>query len=438
MQCWVSPGVVLMASFLRGRGVALRFVVSVVVGCAVAIFSVADGAARGSGAGRVVPAARVPSAPFVGLSAVSCPSAKACTAVGALYRNTLALSFFSGVPVAERWNGRRWSLQRMPDVPNGQSNGLSVSCPSLSECSVVGSVTISPSGSYPRVSVPLVERWSHGTWSIQRIPRPRGVSLREVHLGDVSCGAPTTCMAVGSSGVRGVPLAERWNGKAWAVERLAGNVQGALTSVSCMSKRACIAVGYNGNRAYAEEWTGSRWSHALMPGRSYLTDDGGSVSGLSCASLAACMAVGSWATSCPSARLARADCLSGALVWRWNGSQWSLRGRNAPEGNAYVAVSCVSVTRCAVLDDSNNLLLSNGGRWVYEPRPYNRNRNVGFSVGGLSCASATACIAVGTTSFYGSVSLPSGSYEIAAKPLAWRWDGRRWVDMSPPNPRSAR
>ena len=180
----------------------------------------------GSGADRVVPAARVPSAPFVGLSAVSCPSAKVCTAVGALYRNTLALSFGSGVPVAERWNGRRWSLQRMPDLPHGRPNGLSVSCPSPSECSVVGSVTTSPSGSYPHVSVPLVERWSHRTWSIQRIARPQRVSLQEVQLMDVSCGAPTACMAVGTTvnryGHDASPLAELWNGRAWSIQRLAG------------------------------------------------------------------------------------------------------------------------------------------------------------------------------------------------------------------------
>ena len=108
------------------------------------------------------------SRPDVWLQSVACASARACTAVGVFDAHRLALSLGNGVPVAERWNGRQWSLQRMPDVPNGKPDQLSISCPSQSECFVVGSVITSSIDSYPRVEVPLVERWSNGAWSIQR------------------------------------------------------------------------------------------------------------------------------------------------------------------------------------------------------------------------------------------------------------------------------
>ena len=178
------------------------------------------------------------SRPDVWLQSVACASARACTAVGVFDANRLALSLGNGVPVAERWNGRQWSLQRMPDVPNGKPDQLSVSCPSQSECFVVGSVITSSIDSYPRVEVPLVERWSNGAWSIQRMPMPHDVSLPEVRLADVSCGAASVCMAVGSVGTVASPLAERWDGRRWSVQRLAGRAQGTLSAASCTSKRA--------------------------------------------------------------------------------------------------------------------------------------------------------------------------------------------------------
>lgn len=235
------------------------------------------------------------SRPDVWLQSVACASARACTAVGVFDANRLALSLGNGVPVAERWNGRQWSLQRMPDVPNGKPDQLSISCPSQSECFVVGSVITSSIDSYPRVEVPLVERWSNGAWSIQRMPTPHDVSLPEVRLADVSCGAASVCMAVGSVGTVASPLAERWDGRRWSVQRLAGRAQGTLSAASCTSKRACIAVGDGGNRGYAEDWNGSRWSRASLPTKGYLSAAaGGSISGLSCTSMTACMAVGAW------------------------------------------------------------------------------------------------------------------------------------------------
>ena len=63
-----------------------------------------------------------------GLNAVSCTSASACTAVGR-----------SGAgPLAERWNGARWSVQATQDPPSRFSSLAGVSCASGATCTAVG------------------------------------------------------------------------------------------------------------------------------------------------------------------------------------------------------------------------------------------------------------------------------------------------------------
>jgi hypothetical protein len=65
---------------------------------------------------------------------VSCPSAEACTAVGESITN-------AGIqePLAERWNGKDWSVQSTPNPGGGQNSGLAaVSCASARSCTAVG------------------------------------------------------------------------------------------------------------------------------------------------------------------------------------------------------------------------------------------------------------------------------------------------------------
>ena len=66
-----------------------------------------------------------------GMVAVSCSSSTFCTGVG----NTA-----EGAPLAEHWNGRRWSIQPTPKVSHSNYLAalLGVSCPSLQTCTAVG------------------------------------------------------------------------------------------------------------------------------------------------------------------------------------------------------------------------------------------------------------------------------------------------------------
>ena len=85
-------------------------------------------------------------------------------------------------------------------------------------------------------------------------PCPRGADFADVHA--VSCSSERQCMAVGFADYP-VPcesdcgdfsrvLVERWNGKRWSLQRVstpAGKPSSSLSSVSCTSRRACVAVG---------------------------------------------------------------------------------------------------------------------------------------------------------------------------------------------------
>src|SRR5690242_15945107 len=101
------------------------------------------------------------------LSAVSCTSGRACTAVGS---HAASLSS-TGFPLAERWNGTHWRIQRTVLPAGANSGGLSgVSCPSATACTAVGSTP----GKTPDTSANLAEAWNGTRWRVQAIPAPKG------------------------------------------------------------------------------------------------------------------------------------------------------------------------------------------------------------------------------------------------------------------------
>ena len=143
------------------------------------------------------------------LRVVSCSSRSACVAVG------------SGVdpsthPLAERWNGRRWSLIPAPDRLGAVE---AVSCTSVSACTAVGGASVDEP---PRDVGVVVERWNGRSWVVQSAPLPGRAN--SISFGSVSCVTVTLCTAVGASvGGQGDMttrlLIERWDGRRWTVDR---------------------------------------------------------------------------------------------------------------------------------------------------------------------------------------------------------------------------
>ncbi|TMB91451.1 MAG: hypothetical protein E6J45_05695 [Chloroflexi bacterium] len=265
-----------------------------------------------------------------------------CEAVGDSFKS-------SGVevPLAERWNGTSWSLQAAPAPSNASAAMLNgVSCTGASQCEAVGS---SFNGAGSQLS--LAEVWNGTSWAIQSTLNPSGALSST--LSGVGCASATFCEAAGNyltSAGKQLPLAERWNGSSWTLEKPANPssaLGSALLAVSCPATTSCTAVGYadksSRNVLLVEQWSNSAWAVQLT-GTVWT-----GLAGVSCPQTTSCKAVG-----------AMSDV---PLAEAWNGSSWSgqtteNRGNN---GSALSGVSCASVAPVCTaagwyLDGTHDLL----------------------------------------------------------------------------------
>jgi hypothetical protein len=345
-------------------------------------------------AGWSVVASGNATAPADRFSGLSCTSATACTAVG--YR-------ISGsgkqLPLAERWNGRRWAVEPTP----GTGALASVSCPSASACVAVGGG--------------LAVRWNGAAWTA--LPAPAGGSLASV-----SCTSASACTAVGSSGGFGsfTPFAASWNGTAWTVHPApapGGATSSGLSGVSCRPGGACIAVGFeidsSGDEdfvenALAESWNGTAWT--IQPTPALLSDV--DLASVSCTSATACAAVGNSDNDL-------------AVTARWNGSSWAIGVQNATEG-PLTGVSCTAATACTAVGGAatggGTLPLAerwNGTRWTRQSVP---GQGASAALAAVSCTAARACIAAGN----------ADGINRGEQALAEHWNGRAWAIQTTSNP----
>jgi hypothetical protein len=355
------------------------------------------------------------------LSGVSCPSRTACIAVGSYTDGS-----GSGLMLAERWNGVRWSIQ-----PTSQPGAdlRAVSCTSRTACTAVGSYDIVGSG-----QVTLAERWNGTHWTRQSTPTLcNGCSCTacddQETLNSVSCVSKSACVAVGSHSASGGTtesgawLTEQWNGSRWSIRGPKGSVgchselcAAPLNGVSCRSLKVCTAVGEidndTGPVTLAERWNGSRWSqqHTPNPAVAALSQ----LSGVSCPSAPACTAVGSYTNQTGTLTLAE----------RWTGSSWSIQTTPTPSsGGQLVGVACASTTACITVGSRPGGTLAegwNGSSWSIQSTPSPK----GATLSAVSCTSPTACTAVGNYTD------TSGNYVT----LAERWDGSRWSIQPTPTP----
>jgi len=376
--------------------------------------------------------------PLSGFFAVSCVSARACTAVGA-QTDTHGTT----TPLAERWNGTAWSIQATAGpAGSGGSEFLAVSCTSPTACTAGGASLDSSD-----TSVPLAERWDGTRWRVQATRVPAG-SIGSGFAG-MSCSSATACTAAGSYGTStgsSVMLAERWNGTAWSIQATpspAGATGSELLAVSCTATGACTAAGsvtisaagaagHSGGRSttvgLAERWNGTTWRAQVIPGPGRSISTG--FSAVSCSAPTACTAAGNYDTT---------SHLSRPVAAAWGGKNWHRQATPARAGasaaNGLVGVSCASARTCiavgystATTGESTTLAESwDGSRWRIQPSPVPAG-TVSAGLSGVSCLSPRACTAVGQ--FFS-----SAQREL---PLAMRWDGTAWRIQPVPSPAGAR
>jgi hypothetical protein len=140
------------------------------------------------------------------LSAVSCAAATRCVAVG-----TQATS--AGFRVyADSLNGTTWTVTKLSPIP-GDDFLQAVSCASPTNCLAVGaSGTQWP---YINTGVSYSEAWNGKAWSVRKVPAPPNTGDAGSQLSGVQCLKPTSCMAVGEAGNYMDGFSAYWDGKAW-------------------------------------------------------------------------------------------------------------------------------------------------------------------------------------------------------------------------------
>jgi len=177
-----------------------------------------------------------PGSTFTQLYGVSCVTSKWCMAAGYYGSASAGVLAFT-----EIWNGTQWSIRPAEQVPGKGSQFVGVSCTSKSSCTAVGTV-----GDLETVNDPLAERWNGKVWTVQPVPHP----TRQINnsLTGVGCSTASACTAVGeyfATTGQVITFADSWNGKAWVLQPTVNpsTTNNDLIGVACTSATACTAVG---------------------------------------------------------------------------------------------------------------------------------------------------------------------------------------------------
>ncbi len=206
--------------------------------------------------------------------------------------------------------------------------------------------------------------------------------------------------------------------------------QSVLQGVSCASLGTCSAVGEHAagtgpELTLGQRWSGTSWAIQTTPSPAGALDT--YLYGVSCASASACTAVGDYDTSIAYETLAE----------RWNGTSWQAQSTPNPSGAevSYLSgVSCASDSACIAVGNyatvSGEFALAerwNGISWGLQSTP-NPAGAIDSRLRGVSCTSASACTAVGFTE-------NKAGTEVT---LAERWNGSSWTIQSSPNPKASK
>ena len=197
------------------------------------------------------------------------------------------------------------------------------------------------------------------------------------------------------------------------------NVNGAaqdnyLSGVSCVGTAFCMAAGdihgTSSDKTLIQKWNGTSWATVSSPDPGIGSD----LNAVSCTSTSFCMAVGSYGTGTTSP----------TLVEKWNGSKWTMLtspNPGTPGANGLDGVSCASTTSClavgsSVANSTGTPLAEkwNGTSWSLTTLPDDALQSSALNA--VSCASGTFCLAVG-----------SGHTGTSQGTFADKWNGTTWT-----------
>lgn len=306
------------------------------------------------------------------------------------------------------------SLTVSPTPSLGYSSGLhDVSCYAPNGCMAVGAYDATQDSPVR----PLIERWNGSKWSIVAAP-----SFAAMYLDVISCPSARFCMVLGGFGATTSRLvAEVWSGSAWTAVTVPdpAGIDPVPNSVSCVTSNDCVAVGFdyrkNARTSFSEIWNGVKWR--VVPSINPFSTLN-ELSGVACTSATSCQAVGQGIGKLGPQQLIEA----------WNGRAWAVVPTPTEPfylGQELTGISCATPTSCVAVGTSeaprgNTMLFDswNGTAWSDSS-----SAGPGIPYGnllGVSCPSEDFCLTVGIQS--------------TGQSLAAVWNGASWFDIPSANP----
>ena len=280
-------------------------------------------------------------------------------------------------------------------------------------------------------------------WAAEPIPTVENEEEEEdQELRDIACVAHNRCIAIGDDLSGRWPVADHWDGSEWTSEPLPfgeGESQLQLESISCSSRTWCVAVGdawrppsgeneeYGYHVAFAQ-WDGWEWEVTDLPRPNDADTNVIDLHDVSCVSRDACMAVGQYS-------LATEYWHFIPLVYWWDGNEWSRveqpAGLSGSDRLSPWGVSCVSASWC--MATGTNALAYNvesvkhravAELWDGQGWEVTEDDTSGLRayLSNVSCATSDACSAI------------EGNYFVQSAPDVLRWNGGEWSGESLPDP----
>ena len=154
--------------------------------------------------------------------------------------------------VLAEWDGSGWNATSVFDTPrSGDSSAPLVACSNRLFCIARQTPAIPADPGPDTYSV-----WNGTTWSSPRIVEDRSKDAYQL-----SCGAPTLCVAIAdypTPNEAGQTVASRWDGRSWVEQPLGPEGDGMVNpeSVACVGPKFCVALL---DTPGAYEFLGSSW-----------------------------------------------------------------------------------------------------------------------------------------------------------------------------------
>jgi hypothetical protein len=300
---------------------------------------------------------------------------------------------------------------------------------------------------------PLAEHWNGTRWTHVSTPQPAG---QQAGLAGVDELSPADVWAVGTSTTGGVagdePLIEHWDGKVWSIvsgASLPAGATGVLNAVGGTGPADLWAVGYtisadqSQQQVLFENFDGTSWQQVPFPTQESACDPGGSSCFLDPKAVAATSPDDVWVVGTilePNP--------TGNFIAHWNGTAWHVVHPPCLEGSKVVArcsgattdlnglsgVTAISATDAWAAGHEGNVNNENfnipyvlhwtGKRWSLVKTPNPGAHAEGSQLNGITALSATDIWAVGQTE-----GLNGG-----IRPVTEQFNGTTWTLVPSPVP----